>query len=231
MISVAIVGTGNVGFHLNNELAKSDDLNVIQFNSRSQNSLTDFDIAILAVSDDAISEVSKNIESKLVVHTSGTTDINLLKNSHNKGVFYPLQSFSKQKEVDFSHVPLCIEAENKEDLELLETLGKSLKSKTYIVNSEQRKHLHLAAVFANNFSNHMFTLAEEICNKNNVPFEVLKPLIQETTKKIETLSPAKAQTGPAARGDQKTIENHLELLDTYQQELYLKITQSIKKYG
>ena len=231
MISVAIVGKGNVGFHLYQELNKSDNLNVIQFNSREQRSLEDFDAAIVAVSDDAIAEVSQHIKTPLVVHTSGTTAMSALQNVTRKGVFYPLQSFSKHKSVDFNQVPLCIEAEDQQDEQLLKDLAKTLGSTSYLVSSEQRNYLHVAAVFANNFTNHMYQMANDICTKHDVPFEVLLPLIQETSSKIESLSPSKAQTGPAIRNDQKTIKNHLTLLDESQQELYKIITESIQQHG
>ncbi len=231
MISVAIVGTGNVGYHLWHKLAKSDDLHVTQFNSREPNSLQDFDIAIIAVSDDAISEVSQHIKSKLVVHTSGTASIGVLQNTTLKGVFYPLQSFSKEKKIDFTKVPLCIEAEGDRDLEVLKSIAQFLGSTSYRISSEQRKYLHLAAVFANNFTNHMYQMAHDICEEHKVPFDILLPLIEETSQKIQSLSPLEAQTGPAKRKDRETIKNHLNLLNDSQRELYKIITESIQKHG
>lgn len=231
MISVAIVGKGNVGNHLYNQLVKSNKLRVLQYNSREKNQLKDFDIAIIAVSDDAISEVSETIESSLVVHTSGTTPMNALKNSTRKGVFYPLQSFSKDKSIDFSQVPLCIEAEHPKDEQLLQDLAKALGSAPYLISSEQRNYIHVAAVFANNFTNHMYQMANDICTEHKVPFEILLPLIQETSSKVKSLSPAKAQTGPANRNDQKTIKNHLTLLNDSQKKIYQLLTESIQKHG
>jgi predicted short-subunit dehydrogenase-like oxidoreductase (DUF2520 family) len=139
-----------------------------------------------------------------------------------------LQTFSKEKEVDFATVPFCLEAENKEDYLLLETVAKAIGVKTYTINSRQRKALHVAAVFVNNFTNHLYKIGNDICEEHQVPFEILHPLIQETSEKIKTLSPEKAQTGPAVRNDDKTIENHLELLEKKQQLIYKLITQSIK---
>ena len=139
-----------------------------------------------------------------------------------------LQTFSKEKEIDFSTVPFCLEAENKEDYLLLEKIAKTIGRKIYSVNSEQRKALHIAAVFVNNFTNHLYTIGNDICEKHQVPFEILQPLIQETSEKIKTLSPKKAQTGPAIRNDKKTIKSHLELLSKEQQEIYKLITQAIK---
>ena len=231
MVSVAIVGQGNVGFHLYQALGKSDNLHVTQFNSRQRHPIEEFDLAIIAVSDDAIAEISKHIKSTLVVHTSGTAAIDVLKNIKQKGVFYPLQSFSKEKEVDFTQVPFCLEANHKEHLELLENLSQFLGSKTYRISSEQRKYLHVAAVFANNFTNHMYKTAHDICTQYDVPFDILLPLIDETSQKIKSLAPAEAQTGPAKRNDQETIKNHVNLLYDSQRELYKTLTDSIQKDG
>lgn len=231
MLSVAIVGKGNVGFHLYNELRKSTELKVVQFSSREQNPLLDFDIAIIAVADDAIAEVSRHIESPLVVHTSGGTDIEGLSNTTRKGVLYPLQSFSKEKLVDFTQVPLCLEATNEEDFQKLEHLATQLQSPAYRISSEQRQYMHIAAVFVNNFTNHMYQNAWDIFEQKNIPFDILRPLIQETTEKIERLTPSEAQTGPAIRNDQETIKKHVNLLSDSQQELYKTITESIQKHG
>jgi predicted short-subunit dehydrogenase-like oxidoreductase (DUF2520 family) len=163
-----------------------------------------------------------------VVHTSGSFAMKDLKNTTSKGVFYMLQTFSKDKEVDFSVVPFCLEAEHTADYLLLEKVARVLGVKVYPINSEQRKALHVAAVFVNNFTNHLYKIGNDICKEHQVPFEILEPLIQETSEKIKTLSPEKAQTGPAIRNDEKTIKNHLELLQKEQQEIYKLITQSIK---
>ena len=148
--------------------------------------LKEVDIYILAVSDNSISELSKyiNAKNKLVVHTSGCVDINEIQSDSNKGAFYPLQSFSKDKSVDFSEIPICIEASTKKDLDLLESLAKSISNSIYKINSEQRKSLHASAVFVNNFVNHLYHLSHEICKENNIPFEILSPLIKETAKNI-----------------------------------------------
>ena len=228
MISILVVGTGNVGTHLYNAFSKVDNINVIQINSRKLDTIHKVDITIIAVSDDAIAEVSSKIDNDFVVHTSGSVSLNNLKNKHRKGVFYMLQTFSKDKEIDFSEVPFCLEAENEKDYQLLETLAKLIGKKTFSINSEQRKTLHVAAVFVNNFTNHLYKIGNDICNKNNVPFEILQPLIKETASKIVELSPEKAQTGPAVRNDKKTIKNHLNLLDKNQQKIYKTLTKSIQ---
>ena len=247
MISVVILGSGNVASQLIKAFLKIDTINLKQVYTRNQediNTLKDSidttndisllkqaDITIIAVSDDAISSISSHIKNSFVVHTSGSVDMKSLNNIGRKGVFYPLQSFSKKKKVDFKNIPICLESETNEDLLKLEKLVSLLQSKSYILSSHQRKKIHVAAVFANNFSNHMYTIANEICEKYNIPFDILHPLIEETSNKIKNLTPEKAQTGPAKRNDAETIENHLNLLSEKQQEIYLKITQSIQEYG
>ena len=247
MISVVILGSGNVALQLIRAFLKIDTINLKQVYTRNQEDINTLkvsidttndisllkqaDITIIAVSDDAISSISTHIKNSFVVHTSGSVDMKSLNNIGRKGVFYPLQSFSKKKKVDFKNIPICLESETKEDLLKLEELVSLLQSKSYILSSHQRKKIHVAAVFANNFSNHMYTIANEICEKYNIPFDILHPLIEETSDKIKNITPKKAQTGPAKRNDAETIENHLNLLSEKQQEIYLKITQSIQEYG
>jgi len=228
MNTILIVGKGNVATHLYNAFLNVDEIAVTKISSRDLTNIPKATITIIAVSDDAIAEVSSKITNDFVVHTSGSVAMNDLKNSHRKGVFYMLQTFSKDKKVDFNEIPFCLEAENKEDYQLLEFLAKSIGQKIYTISSEQRKTLHVAAVFVNNFTNHLFKIGNDICNTNNVPFEILQPLIKETVLKIEKLSPEKAQTGPAIRNDKKTIKNHLNLLDKNQQKIYKILTKSIQ---
>ncbi|MFK8061117.1 MAG: Rossmann-like and DUF2520 domain-containing protein [Polaribacter sp.] len=228
MISVLIVGNGNVATHLQKAFLMADNIMVTQINSRKLENIPKTDITIIAVSDDAIAEVSSKIKNSFVVHTSGCFSMNDLKNKTSKGVFYMLQTFSKEKEVDFSEIPFCLEAENEMDFQFLEKLAKSIGKKIFKIDSKQRKALHIAAVFVNNFTNHLYKIGNDICKENNVPFEVLQPLIKETASKIEKLSPQKAQTGPAIRNDKKTIKNHLDLLNKEQQKIYKILTKSIQ---
>lgn len=230
MIKVVIIGQGNVATHLFNAFSKAVNISVEQINSRTLTVIQDSEITIIAVSDDAIQQVSKTIINRegLIVHTSGAVDINALKNKR-KGVFYPLQSFTKNAEIDFNEVPFCLETENIKDYTLLENLAKTLGSKIYQISSEQRKKLHVAAVFVNNFTNHMYKIGNDICTNNKIPFEILHPLIEETAKKIKTLSPVHAQTGPAKRNDTQTIKNHLEDLNLEQKKIYQLLTKSIQE--
>jgi len=245
MIKVIVLGGGNLAFHLTNEFLKSSEVDLVQvYNRNIENisylktktnitnqlsKLKDADIYIICVSDNAIYDLSEqlNFENKLVVHTSGAMDLDTLKSNSNKGVFYPLQSFSKDKKVDFSTIPICIEVNNKKDIEILEKLALSITTNCYPVNSKQRKQLHVAAVFVNNFVNHLYYIGNEVCAQQKIPFEILEPLIKETALKINTLSPFEAQTGPARRKDTETIKEHLEILNKNQQEIYKLLTQSI----
>jgi predicted short-subunit dehydrogenase-like oxidoreductase (DUF2520 family) len=228
MISVVIIGNGNIATHLESAFLKVDTVSVVRINSRKLENIPEADVTILAVSDDAIADVSSKITNSFIVHTSGSSSVKDLKNPTNKGVFYMLQTFSKDKEIDFSNVPFCLEAENNEDYLLLETLAKAIGVKVYTINSEQRKAMHVAAVFVNNFTNHLYKIGNDICRENKVPFEILQPLIDETSQKIKTLTPEKSQTGPAIRNDKKTINTHLTLLNSEQKKIYKMLTKSIK---
>ena len=228
MISILIIGNGNVAFHLVKQFNAIDTIECTQISSRNIDVLPAADVAIVAVADDAIAEVSSQIDTNLVVHTSGGSHINSLKNPKNKGVFYPLQSFSKSKKVDFGKIPICLEAKSDVDYILLENIAHMISNKVYRIDSKQREIIHVSAVFANNFSNHMFAIADEICESNKIPFEILHPLINETVKKLSDLSPREAQTGPAIRNDQKTIKKHLLLLPEKYQLMYKLLTESIQ---
>ncbi|MFD2567848.1 Rossmann-like and DUF2520 domain-containing protein [Pseudotenacibaculum haliotis] len=247
MISVVVVGSGNVATHLIQAFSQVDTICLKQVYTRNLDDLETFkitipvtnsldlleeaDVTIIAVSDDAISEVSSQIQNSFVVHTSGNTGMQQLRNSTRKGVFYPLQSFSKEKPVDFHHIPFCLEVENSKDMAMLEILANALGGSIYHISSDQRKNIHVAAVFANNFTNHMYQMAKDICDTHQIPFDILQPLIEETADKVKRLSPKDAQTGPAIRKDEKTIKNHLNLLDSSQKELYKHLTESIQKHG
>src|SRR6478609_8619564 len=249
MIKITIIGSGNVAQHLINAFAKSNAMEIIQVFSRSKkqipsfdsskitndwNSLAEADLYIIAVSDDAISSVSAQLpfENRLVVHTSGSASLTSLDDKNRKGVFYPLQTFTKGKSIDFKTIPFCLESQFENDYSLLEKVAKSISDNVYKIDSNQRKSLHVAAVFVNNFTNHLYQLGEDICQENNMSFDILKPLILETAEKILTLSPKDAQTGPAKRNDISTIEAHESFLsDKNQSTIYKILTQSIQNHG
>lgn len=248
MISVVILGAGNVATHLYKAFNKAENIKVNQWYNRHLKSidayknevdvtddlsqLKDADIYILAVSDDAVSELSSSLpfQDKLVVHTSGSVNIYDLDKKHRRGVLYPLQTFSKHSEIDFANVPICIETIHKKSFPLLNELVLSIGSPAKRINSDQRSVLHLAAVFVNNFTNQLYRIGHEITESEGAEFDILKPLIIETAKKIEDSSPYMAQTGPAKRNDKKTLKKHLKLLENnkHQQDIYKLLTASIK---
>ena len=247
MIKIVLLGTGNVATHLFNAFQNNDNIDVVQVYNRSHKNLDAFkktntttsisklkeaDVYIIAISDDSIPELSKKLQlrKKLVVHTSGSVPLETISNQNRRGVFYPLQTFSTNKSVDFKTIPLCLEAEFNDDLILLEQLANAISDSVYHINSEQRKALHIAAVFVNNFVNHLYQKGEEICLEHQVSFDILKPLIQETAAKIMTLPPKESQTGPAIRNDKKVLQQHLgDLHSTTQQEIYKLLTKSIQQ--
>lgn len=254
MIKVSIIGSGNVAQHLITAFQSPHNLGVeielIQVFSRkignlsqlinvSQiiddlNHLTEVDLYIIAVSDDAIATVSAQLafKNRLVVHTSGSVPLNVLNDNNRKGVFYPLQTFTKNKEVDFRLIPVCLESENATDYQLLDKVAKSISDKIFAINTEQRKALHVAAVYVNNFTNHLYQIGQEICQEHQVPFEILTPLITETVQKILLVSPSEAQTGPAKRNDTATIEAHEAFLSNANHlKIYKTLTQSILENG
>ncbi len=250
MIRVSIIGSGNVAQHLIVAFSKTTDIELVQVFARKDaavahltspdkiytnfNDIIAADLFIIAITDDAITEVSAAIpfSNELVVHTSGSVSIEAIDNKNRPGVFYALQTFSKSKEVDFKTIPICIETKNEKDFQILEKVAKSISNTVYKINSEQRKALHIAAVFVCNFVNHLYQIGNDICIENDLPFDILKPLIQETANKILTLSPNQAQTGPAKRKDIQTINAHLSFLsDENQKEIYKMLTKSIIDNG
>ena len=247
MLNVVIIGSGNVAQHLISTFQNAANVTLVQAYARQEEKLLhllpadkitdsfagikDADIYIISVTDDAIAGVSAQLpfENRLVVHTSGSVSLEQLDTKNRRGVFYPLQTFSKNKAVDFTTVPLCLESESESDYPLLEQLAKEISDSVYSISSEQRKSLHVAAVFVSNFANHMYALGNDICTENNIPFEILKPLIQETANKIQSLPPLQAQTGPAIRNDRQTIAKHLDFLtDGNKKAIYTLLTQSIQ---
>jgi len=245
MIKVVIIGGGNVATHLADVFINTAGISLVQMYNRSlsaieplqkDTAITDdidylkkADVYIIAISDNAIEQLSSKINAgkTIVVHTSGSTSMNALNRHKNYGVFYPLQTFSKDNPIDFSSIPICLDANNSVNLSLLKKLAKKISQSLHIVNSEQREQLHTAAVFVNNFVNHLYHIGNEICTKHEIESDILQPLIQETARKAARFSPYTAQTGPARRGDRLTIEKHLEKLSKNQQEIYKLLSHSI----
>jgi predicted short-subunit dehydrogenase-like oxidoreductase (DUF2520 family) len=193
------------------------------------------DLYLIAVSDSAITEVAMNLglTNQLLVHTSGSTDISCLKEaSGNYGVFYPLQTFSGPKPSGLRGVPLCIEANTRMNEQTLLGLARRLSENVHVINSAQRKVLHMTAVFASNFSNFMYSIAEDILVKHDIPFGLLKPLILQTARNTGHEDIFKRQTGPAVREDIKVMDEHREMLAKYEEymEIYDLISKSIIKH-
>ncbi len=248
MITINIVGTGNLAWHLANQFTKQPDVMLLQVAGRTLESLIPFkklaqtgtlkelipaDITIIAVSDHAINTVAHQLPyiDTLVVHTAGSIPLEEITTKHRKGVFYPLQSFSKEDTVDFSMIPICIEAQEEHDSTLLKTIASMLSKTVHYLNSHQRKKVHLAAVFANNFTNHCYTIASQICKDDNIPFDILHPLIQKTTQKAITHGPDTVQTGPAKRQDIDVINKQQEALTRKDHtSVYKTLTASILSY-
>lgn len=253
--NVTMIGAGNVATHLGMAFAGAG-IRVRQVFSRSLgkaetlaqklscdaiNDLAgltdDAELYVIAISDDAIPEAVAAFphRSKLLVHTSGSTEMHVFQGKTDYfGVFYPLQTFSREVPLDFMRVPLCLEASDADTLELLEDLARKLSENVSRVSSEQRRKLHLAAVFACNFVNHMYAQAAEILDDNDLPFELLRPLIYETARKVMMAYPKNVQTGPARRHNKGIIEKHLQMLEKNPglQEMYQFVSESImSQYG
>lgn len=250
MTTINIIGAGNVAYHLMDAISNVKELSLQNIYVRNPEKsgldkkfdailisdiakLQKADLTIISITDLAIAEVSGQIPftNQLVVHTSGTTPMTVLNTKNRRGVFYPLQTFSKSKKnVNFKKIPMCLETENRPDYEILEHVAHLLSDSVHHINEEQRKSLHVAAVFVNNFVNHLYAIGAEICEEHDVPFDILKPLIEETTNKIRTLSPKEAQTGPAIRRDELTIQKHLEFIEEpLIRTIYKNLTASIQQ--
>lgn len=250
MASAVIIGAGNVATHLAPALVKAG-INILQVYSRTESSASALASKVgvayctnpneiiesaqyyfYALKDSAIAELL-NYTGKfkgIHIHTAGSVEVEIFEGkAENYGIIYPLQTLSKERETDFSKVPLFIEGKNENTSALLKTIADKLSTKTYFANSEQRARLHLAAVFACNFSNLLYNIASKIVDEQQGGFEVLKPLILETAQKVQTLSPQKAQTGPATRYDTEIIDKHIQMLgyDKDLADLYEKMSKMI----
>ena len=200
-------------------------------------SVPEADVYLVMLSDDALiglaPAIVKGREKALFLHTAGSVPMDLWKEAGAKryGVLYAMQTFSKGADIDWPEVPVFVEGCNPAELEVVRNLASDLSGKVTELSSEGRKKLHVAAVFTCNFSNHMYAIAEKLLASEGVPFSVMLPLVRETARKVETMSPEDAQTGPAIRGDRKVMDQHLELLKDYPEyaELYRLISTDINK--
>ena len=247
-MKISFIGAGNVAytlahaFHQNGEeilsivsKTKSNaDYLAHGVGAKSTNSILDLDpytdIVFLCVPDDLVSQISKSISrpNLIQVHTSGTVPL-LALDTENRGVFYPLQSLTKGVDLDLTQVPFILEANNMEVEVAIDKLASSISNYVRFKNSLERRNLHLAAVFANNFTNHLLHIAQKLCEENKLDFEFLKPLVIQTVAKAFSIGANEAQTGPAIRRDSKTISIHSESLKDKPNylEIYNAITNSI----
>jgi predicted short-subunit dehydrogenase-like oxidoreductase (DUF2520 family) len=247
--TISIIGSGNAAWHLAKRLfACGYSINAVfsrnlanakllaeQVEAKAVNKIEQIppsDLYLFSVKDNAYSELIASFSktTAVCVHTSGSLEMGILaKLSDNYGVLYPFQTFSKNKSVDFQNIPICVEASNPQVEKALLNTANNLSPIVHLLNSQQRAYLHLAGVFACNFTNGLYAIAEQIAKQQQIDFEILKPLILETARKIETLSPAEAQTGPAKRNDIAVMQKHIELLENPKwKELYKLLSEIIK---
>ena len=249
---IVLIGAGNVATHLGLAL-QAKGCEIVQVYSRTESSAlelaerlqvpytisleevsVDADLYIVAVKDavlqDVIPSLVKGREDALFVHTAGSIPMEVWKTSARRyGVLYPMQTFSKLRKVDFSSVSFFVEASGCEELLFLKELALLLSPKVYEANSEQRRYLHLAAVFACNFPNAVYNMAFELMERNGLPFDAMLPLIDEAARKVHRMSPTEAQTGPARRGDENVMNAHKAMLDDELANIYEALSNYIMK--
>ena len=245
-MKLVIIGSGNVAFHLANAFVENgidliqifgrnvEDLKQISKKTKiphSNKNLVDADLYIIAVNDGAVEEVSSLITKKncIVAHTSGSLPKEILKGEYRKAVFYPLQTFSKAKVLDYQKIPFFLESENESDFLTIKSVALQISDNVEKSTYEKRKSVHLSAVFACNFVNHLYARAKEIADSHEIPFHYLYPLIEETTKKIQEINPKDAQTGPSVRNDVRVTKMQEELLEGELLKIYHTMNESIKK--
>ena len=242
--SILIIGAGNVATHL--AYAFLNKINIVGIHSKNNLSskilaenlncpnienISQFpacDLILICVNDSSIYELITQIPSHFnIAYTSGSVELESISKNINIGVFYPLQTFSKNTELDISTIPFFIESTNPEFAEKLYNLATLLSSEVSFTSSTDRKKIHISAIFVNNFINHLAYLSKEYMEEHGLNWEHLKPLIVETNKKIISSSPFDAQTGPARRNDQQVLSDHLEMLNGYKKLIYTDISKSI----
>ena len=251
MKNITFIGSGNVATILSMELHRNG-YNILEIWSKTEKSakiladklscsycvdlkkLKNPDLFIVAIKDEHIKDIVNLIQNKEtpIVHTSGSVGIDVFTNKNNYGVFYPLQTFSKEVSLNFNNLPVCIEANNELTQKDLIKIGNSLSSNIHLVDSKQREKLHIAAVISCNFTNHMLTISENLMKESELEFNLLKPLIKETLEKALANSPNKVQTGPAARKDLEIVKKHINLLsyDDKLKKLYSLISRHITSF-
>ena len=249
MKNIILLGSGNVATHLGIAL-KNSNYTIVQVYSKiienakvlankldtqftnNLSKLKSTDLIIVCINDDAILSVLSQIKNTAIVHTSGSIGLDVFKQKFtNYGVFYPLQTFNKEVDINISEIPFCIEGNSLEFEKQLIKIAKTLSNNVVKMNSQQRKQLHIAAVFACNFSNHMYSIADDLLAKKNIDFKILLPLIRKTNANLENYRPKEVQTGPAKRKDTAIIQEHIATIKENKiKELYHRISDNIIKY-
>lgn len=246
---ISVIGAGNVATQLALALKKAghEIIEILNRNHEAGDTLAravgapfnsdfsnaaDADVYLIAVKDDAIADVATQLKKtdKILAHTSGSKSQELLRTAtDNYGIFYPLQTMTRKSVVDFKTVPLLIEAANSDTAKILLELASSISKNVHSIDEQQRQWIHVAAVFANNFTNHLYGISESILQQNGLAFDILKPLILQSVMNIQSQSPSELQTGPAARNDLQVIDKHLMLLSDQErlQKVYRILTDSI----
>lgn len=237
-MKITIIGRGNVGIHLYKAFTQAG-VDCSLMDSRTMADLQSSALYIICVKDDVIGEVAANLKAKLgdeaknaiVVHTAGTKPMSLLEEHFtNHGVFYPMQTFSKTKALEYKEIPLFLEASNAETMLVLKELAQRVFVNVRELSSAERKVLHVAAVFSSNFTNHMVTLADEQLRTIGLDYTVMLPLLKEVTDKLFHLPPQEAQTGPAIRKDLSVVNEHISLIsDEMTKDIYKIVSESIMK--
>lgn len=233
-MNIVIIGQGNVATNLDYAFRKKGVACQMVSSREGLDRLPAANVYIYAVRDEALPSVVAQVvgvEKSLHLHTSGTMPITVFgEDKPHAGVFYPFQTFSKSRVIeDFSTVPIFFEARGIDDISAVYSLALAITSRVYETSQHDRERLHVAGVFANNFTNLMYTMAAELLQGTHIPFKALLPLIEETAAKIHTLSPCDAQTGPARRGDENVMSHHLSLLTEQQRQVYQLLSDEIRR--
>lgn len=233
-MNIVIIGQGNVATNLDYAFRKKGIACQMVSSREGLDQLPSANVYIYAVRDEALPSVVEQVVSvgkSLHLHTSGTMPITVFgEDKPHAGIFYPFQTFSKARVIeDFSTVPVFFEARGIDDISAVYSLALTITSHVYETTQHDRERLHIAGVYACNFTNLMYTMAAELLQNTHIPFSALLPLIDETAAKIHTLAPHDAQTGPARRGDENVMSHHMELLNEEQRTLYQRLSEEIRK--
>ncbi len=250
-MDIVLIGAGNVATQLGFALNKHHNITQVfsrqltnasllagRLNAKATDNIESIsdsaDIYLISVSDDAITPLIEKLPHTkgTVAHTAGSVSVDVLNRFENHGIFYPFQTFTKNRDISFNNIPILIDGDKESTTEQLLKLASSVTTNTYIVDSAQRLLLHIAAVFASNFTNHLYHISKTISNSADLPFDILQPLVEETVSKAFETAPESSQTGPASRDDRQTMQKHIEMLnssfgDNNLAELYKNISKRI----